>query len=140
MEKLNDVLKDLIIEKVLSLRTIAKESGVSCNQYSKYLRQSIPSINVAMKICNYFECSLDYLCGLTLNKTKSNYTNFDVNKFIENYEKLLSKNHISHYKFAKEMNISESCLRHWKYGQSPTLNIVCKIAVGLSTTIDNLII
>ncbi len=139
MEKINDVLKDLIIEKGLSLRAIAKESGVSCNQYSIYLKQSIPSINVAMKICNYFECSLDYLCGLTLDKIKPNYTYFDVNKFIQNYEKLLLKNHISHYKFAKEMDISESCLRHWKYGQSPTLNIVCKIAIGLSTTIDNLI-
>ena len=139
MEKINDVLKDLIIEKGLSLRAIAKESGVSCNQYSKYLKQSIPSINVAMKICNYFECSLDYLCGLTFDKIKPNYTYFDVNKFIQNYEKLLLKNHISHYKFAKEMDISESCLRHWKYGQSPTLNIVCKIAIGLSTTIDNLI-
>lgn len=139
MEKLSEILKELILEKGLSLRAISRESGVSCNQYSKYLKQTEPSVNVAMKICNYFECSLDYLCGIIDYKEIQNYTTININKFIENYKKALLKNNISHYKLSKEIEISESCLRHWKYGQAPTLSILCKIANALSTTIDNLI-
>lgn len=34
-------------------------------QYSKYLKGSVPTIDVAMEIAKYFDCSLDYLFGLS---------------------------------------------------------------------------
>ena len=37
-------------------------------QYSRYLKGSIPTIETTLKIAKYFECSLDYLFGLSNDK------------------------------------------------------------------------
>ena len=68
----NEVLEDLILEKNLSLRQLAKESKVSAMCYSKYLNGSIPNVKNAITIANYFKCSLDYLFGLS----EERYCNF----------------------------------------------------------------
>ncbi len=57
-------LKYLVADTKKSLRQIAKESGVSAMQYSRYLNGSIPTIKITLKISKYFNCSLDYLFGI----------------------------------------------------------------------------
>ena len=37
-------------------------------QYSRYLKGPIPTIETTFKIAKYFECSLDYLFGLSNDK------------------------------------------------------------------------
>lgn len=138
MEKLSVILEDLIFEKSISLRSLEKETGVSANSFSKYLHGTTPTIFVAIKICNYFCCSLDYLCGLDQNRKYEKLEGFNLNKFISRYEEILKANGTSHYKFSKAKEISESCLRHWKYGQNPSLEILCKIAEAFDISLDYL--
>ncbi len=64
MEKFVDILNDLIIDKGLSLRKLAEESHISANQYSKYLKGTIPTIPVAIRLADYFNHSVDFLFGL----------------------------------------------------------------------------
>ena len=139
MEDFKDILKELINEQGLSLRKLAENSKVSANQYSKYLKGSFPSIKVAIRIAQYFKCSLDYLFGLSNEKVCKNYREFSLQIFIEKYLKLLDKNNITHYKFAQENNLSESCLRHWKYGDIPKTETLFIIASKLYSSIDYLI-
>lgn len=56
MEKFIDILNDLIIERGLSLRKLSDESGVSATQYCKYLKGVRPTLDVAIRISNYFKC------------------------------------------------------------------------------------
>ena len=138
MDKFADILADLIKEKGLSLRKIASLSNVSATQYGKYLKGAYPTIEVAVRISDFFCCSLDYLFGINDNNVYSN-TNYDLSKFIPRYLKLLKENDITHWKFAKENDLSESCLRHWKYGETPKIESLIKIATSLSSSIDYLI-
>lgn len=141
MDTFIDNLKDLIDETGLSLRQLAKKSGVSAMQYSRYLNWSIPTIDTTLKIAKYFNCSLDYLFGLSEDKNNKRYKTYDYNFscFLDNYRKLLDENKISHYKFMKNSNYDESIIRHWKAGSIPRLDIIYYIAKNLGGSIDELI-
>ncbi len=134
-------LKELIFETNKSLRQLAEESGVSAMQFSRYLKGSIPTIDVTLKIAKYFNCSLDYLFGLSEDKKTKKYKTFDydISKFLENYNKLLNENNITHFKFIKNSEFDESIVRHWKSGSIPRLDIVYYIAKNLNGSIDDLI-
>lgn len=138
MSEISEILEDLIVESGLSLRKIGKECSVSASQLSSYLQGSIPTIDVAVRICNFFNCSLDYLCGLS-DERKCSKKEYDLSKFLPRYQEVLKENKITHWKFCKENDISESCIRHWKYGQIPKLETVIKIAEKLSVSIDYLV-
>lgn len=134
-------LKDLIVTSNKSLRQLALESGVTAMQYSRYLKGSIPTIDVTMKIAKYFDCSLDYLFGLSNTMKSKKYTtyNYDISQFLANYEKLLNQNNLTHYKFMKTIGYDESIIRHWKSGSIPRLDIIYYIAKNLGGSMDNLI-
>jgi transcriptional regulator with XRE-family HTH domain len=138
METMIDTLKDLIIESGLSLRKIEEKSGIPSSQLSRYLKGTIPSLNVTIRIAKFFECSIDYLCGLSENKGKI-LENYDLTKFIVRYLEALKENNLTHWKFAKSVNLSESCLRHWKSGETPKLETIYIIAKSLSVSMDYLL-
>ena len=141
MEVFIENLKELVFETGKSLRQLAEESDVSAMQYSRYLKGSIPTIDVTLKIAKYFDCSLDYLFGLYEDRKNKKYKTFDydISKFLENYNKLLEENNITHYKFMKNSEYDESIIRHWKSGSIPRLDIVYYIAKNLNGSIDDLI-
>ena len=136
-----EILKDLVDETGLSLRQLSKEIGVSVMQLSRYLRGSIPTIDATLKIAVYFNCSLDYLFGISQEKEEGKYktTDYDISKFLHNYQKLLKENNLSNYKFMKDSDFDESVIRHWQAGAKPRLNIVYHIALNLGGSIDKLI-
>jgi len=135
----SDILEDLIQEKNISLRKISQMTNLSAMQLSKYLHGSIPNINSALILANYFNCSLDYLFGLSNIKKSIDYNNFELNKFITRYEKLLIKNNTNNCKFSRKCDFSESLLRYWKNGGLPKMENIIKIATNLGTSIEYLI-
>lgn len=141
MEDFSEILKELISETKMSLRQLMLESGVTAMQYSRYLKGCIPTINIAIKIAKYFNCSLDYLFGLSSNKVNNKYKtyNYDISKFITNYQKLLKQNNLTHFIFIRTGGYDESIIRHWKRGSIPRLDVVYFIAKNLSGSIDELI-
>ena len=139
MEKFSEILNDLIIDKGLSLRKLAEDSGISANQYSKYLKGSIPTIPVAIRIANYFKHSIDFLFGLVDEVQYIPQFDYDLSKFVHRYEQILKTNKTTHWKFAKKYGLSESSLRHWRYGDVPKIESLIIIALNLSTSIEYLI-
>ena len=141
MEVFIENLRDLITETNKSLRQLAVESNVPAMQFSRYLNGSIPTIETTLKIAKYFECSLDYLFGLSSSKETNKYTtyDYDISKFLANYDKLLKQNNTTHYKFMKASGYDESIIRHWKSGSIPRLDIIYYIAKNLGSSMDNLI-
>ena len=96
MEDFVEILKDLVEEADLSLRQLAKDSGVSVMQLSQYLNGSTPTIEVTLKLATYFNCSLDYLFGISNEKEENKYKpgEYDISKFLGNYQKLLKANNL----------------------------------------------
>ena len=142
MEQFREILRDWIDDTNLSLRQLEKISGVSAMQYSRYLRNdTIPTIDVILKICKFFQCSIDYLFGLDTSKNSIRYKTYqyDLSKFIPRYLELLKENNISHFKFAETQPFNESILRHWQNGRTPRLDILYLIANHFGSSIDYLI-
>ncbi|MBO5102573.1 MAG: helix-turn-helix transcriptional regulator, partial [Clostridia bacterium] len=142
MDNFVDILRDLVNEKGLSLRKLEKESGISSNQYSRYLRGAMPAVDCAIKMANYFNCSLDYLFGLTDKRNYTNYSNIlgDWSVFLGRYKKLLENNKITHWKFCKNNGLSESNIRHWEnYGEHPNIATLFVISFNLGDSIDFLV-
>ena len=138
MYKFADTLKELIFESGKSLRTIESESGIPSSQLSRYLKTTIPKLEISLKLANYFNCSLDYLFGLSDTKGKF-YAKYDITKFVPRYLKLLEDNGTTHWKFSHENNFSESCIRQWKNGQIPKMETIVIIAENIGASIDYLI-
>ena len=138
MEKFCEVLKDLVIESNLSLRTIAIESGIAHSQLSRYLKSTIPTVEISIKLAKYFDCTLDYLFGLSYNKGKF-CNHYDISKFLDRYLNILNQNGITHWKFSQLNNLSESNIRKWKNGKIPKMETLITIAQKLDTSIDYLL-
>jgi len=141
MEDFKEILKELVSETGLSLRRLSIESGVSSMQYSRYLRGAVPTIKVTLRIAEYFNCTLDYLFGLSDKRTYSKYKtyNYDISNFLDRYQSLLYANKITHFKFAQNKFFDESIIRHWKTGVTPRLDVIYTIAKELGGSIDELI-
>ena len=134
-----EILRDLIEEKGVSLRGLEAESGVTSSQYSKYLKGLMPSVQVAIKIANFFEVSLDYLFGVEDRNYFGGEIILDAENFVSKYEEILRRARVSHYKLAKRTTMSESSLRRWRKGHLPSMDALVIIAENLSVSIDYLI-
>lgn len=138
MEKFSEILNDLIIDTGKSLRQIGLETGIPNSQLSRYIRNTIPKIDISLKLAKYFNCTLDYLFGLSENKGKF-IDKYDTSKFISKYEEALEKCNTTNWKLSHKCNFSESGYRLWKHGTLPKMETLIIIAKNLDCSIDYLL-
>lgn len=58
-------LRILLAEKKMKISELSEELKISRNTLTSYYyeRCSMFRLNIVLKICNYFDCSLDYFFG-----------------------------------------------------------------------------
>lgn len=137
MNEFQDRLQELLIENNINRLGLAKAINVSSTTINGYFNNGYyPHIDVAIKIANHFSCSLDYLFGLSDNRTKMEFNN---NSFIDNFDKILKENKMSIATAFKNMKMSEYNYYRWKAGMFPkTINII-EIAKFFNVSTDFLI-
>ena len=134
-------LKDFCLDKNISIKQLAKEIKVQDSLLYKYINDSaIPTLRNIIKLANYFDCSIDYLLGLSdyPNKEKIN-KEFGCFDFYSRYKKLLSVNNLTHYALCKELDLSMASLTSWKNGTIPYLDTLIKIANYFGVSVDYLV-
>lgn len=137
MNAFQERLQELLTENNLSRLQLSKILNISSTTINGYFNNNYyPQIDIAIKMANYFRCSLDYLFGISDEKgNKINYKN----SFIENFDKLLKDNKLSIARALREMNMSEYNYYRWKKGQFPkTINLL-DIVNYFDTSLDYLI-
>lgn len=140
MNKFKEILEELIFEMGNpSLSEIERLSGIKQSQFSRYLMGAYPYINSAINLANFFDVSVDYLFGISTDKSHSGYGAKNLTVFLERYDKALKDNNYTNWQFCKKFNLSESNWRHWKMGQEPKLETLIIIAEKLNVSIDYLI-
>lgn len=134
MEEFAEILRDLIDDTGLTFKALAKNFGISGTQLSNYLKGSMPTITVIIKMSRYFNCSVDYLFGLEDRMGNCLKDDFDLNSFVTKYENMLKKMNMTQFRFAQTYDLSESSLSQWKSGNTPSLQMIYLIAIksGLS--------
>lgn len=138
MNEFQERLQDLLIENELSRLQLAKRIGISFETLNGYFNKDFyPELSVAVKISNYFKCSLDYLMGLS-----QEYNNNDKNtlSFTQTVKKLIKDNNLSIEKLMKSLNMGEANFYRWQSGKTkPSMSSLIAIAKYFETSIDYLV-
>lgn len=116
MNEFQERLQDLLVENDLNRLQLSKKIGISFETLNGYFNKDFyPELSVAIKIADYFKCSLNYLMGLT-----DDYNSKEVNKlsFIDALKKLMKENNLSIEKFSKATHMSEANFYRWQAGKT----------------------
>ena len=91
----------------------------------------------ALKLADYFNCSLDFLTGRSENML--DFTPKPCPPFYEHLLSVLSNQKISRNKINRETNIKSSHFVDWKNGSDPNIISLIELADYLDITLDTLV-
>ncbi len=132
-----EVLKELMLENEVDLKELAKQTDMNLGSLYYYFKHnSLPDLNCAKKISQYFGCSLDYLFGLSENKNIGTIPN---RTFIENYEFLLKQHKTNNYKVCNDLGINRNSIYNWKKNKIPKTYNLIAIAEYFDVSVDYLL-
>lgn len=129
-------LIELMSEKDLDAVQLAKNVLVHRNSIYRYLAATkVPTLDNALKLTNYFNCSLEYLFG----RTDSNYKHVTKNipPFSERLRFLFKCFDSNEYQMTRATKISRSSSYDWLSGKRiPSIDNIAKIADFYGCTLD----
>jgi len=133
-----DIINDYLVKENITINQFSKRINVAERAVAKWMSMDyFPKIECVIKISDYFNCSIDYLFGLT-NSTSFTRINNQVS-FSNRFISLLKQNNITAYKVAKECHIGESAISKWNKGVCPKTETLITLAKYFSCSIDYLI-
>lgn len=137
MNSFQERLQELLVENNMSRLQLAKALNISSTTINGYFNNNYyPQISIAIAMAKYFNCSLDFLFGLSDSKAIPLLNN---NTFFENFNNLIKMSNISIAQTMKNLKMSEYNYYRWRDGLLPkTINLL-DIARYFETSIDELI-
>lgn len=129
-------LSDLMFESNLNAPKFSQIINCGRATINRYMSgNKMPSVDMVIKIADYFQCSTDYLMGLDNEDYRQTYLKCPA--FKDRFPNLLIYFNISRYKLQKSSGISESTLYYWSKGQTiPTIDKLITIANVLDCSLD----
>ncbi len=123
MNEFQERLQELLDENNLSRLQLAKSLNISSTTINGYFNNGYyPKIEIAIDMANYFNCSLDFLFGLSDTNDFSNRNN---KPFFENLKNLIKSSGISIAQTMKNLKMSEYSYYRWRDGLIPkTINLI----------------
>lgn len=129
-------LQDLIIENEINPPILADAIGVASTTITRYLTaKKCPSVEVVVKIADYFNCSTDYI--LALNDDSTAYKFRKCPPFGQQLKYLFEKQQKTQYSFKKQKRISQSVLYYWLHDvYMPSIYNIIKLSEFFECTVD----
>ena len=123
MNEFQERLQELLIENNLSRLQLAKRLNISSTTINGYFNNDYyPKIEIAIAMANLFNCTLDFLFGLS---DVNDYSNRNNKSFFENFNKLIKIRDNSIAKTMKNLKMSEFNYYRWRDGLLPkTINLI----------------
>ena len=141
MSNFVETLKSLMTSHNLNITSLSKCVGISSSQISKYVSGNYePSLNNAIKISNYFDCSLDYLFGIDEIVKRYELGNVNIPQFKTRLANLIDLRKTNINRISKNTYTTRNCIYEWLHLDIiPKTSILAKLAIELSTSIEYLI-
>lgn len=129
--------KDLLDENEISAKKLGNLLGIDHSSIYFYLQGSLPNIENAVKLANYFKCTLNYLFCIDFYPDEYEVkTTYNSQVFFDRYNFLLETKNVSHYRVSKDLGFGNSSYKKWEQGSEPKLETLVKIAVYFNYNID----
>jgi len=129
-------LSELIFDTETNATNLSLELGFANATISHYLTgRYLPAVENVVKLADYFNCTTDYLLGIT---DENHVCKFKLcPPFGERLLYVCEYYHVSRYQLRKMTGISETVMRYWVKGKTnPSIENVVKIAKTLNCSVD----
>ncbi|MDE6275064.1 MAG: XRE family transcriptional regulator [Clostridia bacterium] len=139
LSNFSETLSELIAMHNLNASILGKQLKIDRSTITKYLaKRSLPKLQFAIKIVDYFGCSLDYLFGLTNDYQKKSY--LQCPPFFQVFQQLLASRNCSRYRLFTDLDIHDQIVDDWYYGRSiPSMYNIIRLANYFNCTLDELV-
>lgn len=141
MDNLSDfseTLSELMDERKLTTEALGAAIGISgaSVRYWKERKQKL-NLSNALKLADFFECSLEFLMGRT--DVRLGYTQQSRPAFYDSLMRVMKEQGKSRYRIMKDTSFSSGCFSQWKSGSDPLMETVINLADYLNCTLDYLV-
>ena len=137
LSNLSERLKELMEERGLRSEKLSKESGIAGSSIRSWLRgASVPTFQSAVKLADYFRCSLDFLVGKTENYEE--VAPRAIPPFYPRLRKIMKEVGVTRFQITKETAIKDAFFTNWSHGEMPLLVTLCTLAEYLNVSLDYL--
>jgi len=138
LSNFRESLAELMSERDLTHISLGNKIGVANPTVHgwKTGKHSITLSN-ALKLADFFECSLEFLLGRT--ESKLNYTPKECPPFYERLKAGMAENKTSWYRLVKDTAISNGNITKWKKGADPFVDTLLNLAAYFDCTLDYLV-
>jgi len=138
MSTFNERLTELMQEKEIKSQQLADIVGVSVITVNDWKRGRCQIfLSNAIKLADYFHCSLEFLMGRNDDYTHCIYLTCP--PFYLQFMKVLEKKGISTYSIRKNGSIGGGHLSNWKKGRNPLVATLIPVVEYLDITLDYLV-
>ena len=136
MSNLSENLKDLMEEVEIKAPALARLTGIDASTILTLLRgDGLPYVDTLVTLADYFNCSTDYLLGLTDRLTEENFKQRP--PFAEQLTFLLNHFKVTKYRLEKQTGFSEKTVNRWHNGKTqPTVDSLIRLAKYFDCSVD----
>lgn len=132
-------LNELFFDNQTNVIEVENHTNIPKSTLYRYLKaETIPSVDMLIKLADHFRCSIDYLIGLD---NDSYYTaSYNCAPFSERFRFLLNKFQVSKYKLNKELGLPDTSLYNWQNGKrEPSIESIIKLAEYFNCSVDYIV-
>ena len=139
MSNFSKRLLELILEQDLNALSLAKKIGVSHTSINRFLKEErTPNFICLVSMLDFFNCSADYLLGLTDFHTDEPL--HTVPPFKDRLRAMLKERNISQAQLIRDLPLSSAVPYKWLSGlNEPSVESLLRLAEYFDCTVDYLI-
>ena len=136
LSKLSKRLHELMEEAEMKTPALGDAIQLEPSVLSKFLRaERMPSANTLVKLADYFNCTTDYLLGLSDIVDERKFKRRP--PFSQQIDSLIAFSQKTQYRFGIEAGISDETFRRWRRGMNEaSVETLVKIASYLNCSVD----
>ena len=135
------MLAELRLDNDLKQKDVALKLDIEENNYSKWERNvtDIP-LDKFNELANLYDCSIDYLIGLTNSKTKSERKTINLNLLSQRLLEMRKGKNLTQEKLSNEIGYPQTTYSNYENGSRiPTIFKLMYIAIYYNISLDYLV-
>lgn len=132
-------LNDIMLEKSVTIVGLGEDLGIDPSIIRRWCNKGKDvRLKTLIKLADYFQCSIGYLCGRVQENEGSGYGS-EYQSFGTRLSTVMKEHDIKPFRLVHDLGITPSKYYYWRHGGEPSLTSLANIADYLNVSIDYLV-